>query len=191
MTRSGVFATMSIMDTSLTMTPPTEQDQTAVDRYVALAVRGLVPMFDQDRQLFCYSLKKNSQGLPQEGMAQEGISPRYTMMTLMGLHRLEEAGGVSPIEIDIDRVLQSMLANLDWVQDIGDVGVLLWTCALIAPDRLADVAKRIDLDTALLRYRSAKRGVTMELAWFLTGLSNWALACPDQQPRLRDLACQT
>ena len=175
---------MSITDASLTMTPPTEQDQATVDRYVALAVRGLVPMFDQKRQLFCYSLKKYSLGI-----AQEGISPRYTMMTLMGLHRLEAAGGVSPIAID--QVLQGMLANLDWVQDIGDLGVLLWTCAQIAPDRLADVAKRIDLDTALMRYRSAKRGVTMELAWFLTGLSNWALACPDQQPRLRDLAFQT
>src|SRR5271168_2611807 len=104
-------------------------------------------MFDQERQLFCYSLKKTTQG-----MAQEGISPRYTMMTLMGLHRLEEAGGVSPIEIDIDRVLQGMLAKLDWIEDIGDLGVLLWTCAQIAPDRLAEVEGRIDLDTALLRY---------------------------------------
>ena len=31
----------------------------------------------------------------------------------------------------------------------------------------------------------------MELAWFLTGLSNWALACPEKQSRLRDLAFQT
>jgi len=43
----------------------------------------------------------------------------------------------------------------------------------------------------LARYPSAKRGVTMELAWFLTGLSNWALACPEKQSRLKDLAFQT
>ena len=31
----------------------------------------------------------------------------------------------------------------------------------------------------------------MELAWFLTGLSNWALACPEKLLRLRDLASET
>ena len=107
----------------------------------------------------------------------------------MGLHRLEEAGGASPIETK--PVLQALLASLDWVKDVGDLGVLLWMCALMAPERLSELEGRIDLQTALLRYPSAKRGVTMELAWFLTGLSNWALACPDKQPRLNDLAFQT
>jgi hypothetical protein len=111
------------------------------------------------------------------------------MMTLMGLHRLEEAGGTSPIEIA--PVLKALLANLDWVQDIGDLGVLLWTCALVAPERLAEIEGRIDLEAALGRYRSAKRGVTMELAWFLTGLSNWALVCPEKLAGLRGLALQT
>lgn len=161
-----------------------EETQTAVQRFVALAIRGLVPMFDRQKKLFCYSLKKT-----ERGMVQEGLSPRYTMMTLLGLHRLEEAGGISPIEIM--PVLQALLANLDWVTDIGDLGVLQWTCALLAPERLADLEGHVDLETTLSRYPSAKRGVTMELAWFLTGLSNWALACPDKQPRLKDLAFQT
>ena len=56
-----------------------QEAQGTVRRLVDLATRGLVPMFDQRRQLFCYSLKKSAQG-----MVQEGISPRYTMMTLMG-----------------------------------------------------------------------------------------------------------
>ena len=158
--------------------------QATVQRFVALATRGLVPMFDQQKQLFCYTLKKT-----EHGMEPEGVSERYTMMTLMGLHRLEQAGGVSPIEIN--SVLRTLLDNLDWVKDIGDLGVLLWMCALVAPDRLAELEGRIDLDTALVRYRGAKRGVTMELAWFLTGLSNWALACPESLPRLRELAFKT
>jgi hypothetical protein len=168
---------------SLTVPQPDEV-QATVQRSVVLATRGLVPMFDEQTQLFCYSLKKT-----EGGMVQEGLSPRYTMMTLMGLHRVEEAGGVSPIEIK--PVLQALLANLDWVKDIGDLGVLLWMCALMAPERLTELEARIDLGTALVRYPSAKRGVTMELAWFLTGLSNWALACPEKQPRLKDLAFQT
>ena len=164
--------------------PPACEAQATVQRFVALALRGLVPMFDQEKQLFCYSLKKTERGL-----VREGLSPRYTMMTLMGLHRVEEAGGVSSIEIK--PALEALLANLEWVKDIGDLGVLLWTCALIAPERLAELEGRIELETALARYPSAKRGVTMELAWFLTGLSNWALACPEKQSRLKDLAFQT
>jgi hypothetical protein len=163
---------------------PSDDMQATVRRFIGLATRGLVPMFDQQRQLFCYSLKKTSQG-----MVQEGISPRYTMMTLMGLHRLEQAGYVSPIEIK--PVLDRLLADLNWIKDIGDLGVLLWTCALIAPERMDELEGRIELETALTRYPSAQRGVTMELAWFLTGLSNWALAIPDQQPRLRNLALKT
>jgi len=163
---------------------PLREAQATIDRFVALAVRGLVPMFDPQKQLFCYSLKKT-----EAGMVREGLSPRYTMMTLMGLHRLEEAGGTSPIAIQ--PVLQGLLKNLDWLEDIGDLGVLLWTCALLAPERLAELEGRIALETALTRYRRAQRGVTMELAWFLTGLSNWALACPEKQPRLRALAFQT
>jgi len=164
--------------------PQSEEAQTIIQRFVALAVRGLVPMFDEQKQLFCYSLKKTN-----DGMVREGLSPRYTMMTLMGLHRLEEAGGTSPIEIKT--VLQALLANLDWVQDIGDLGVLLWMCAVVAPERLAKLESRIELETALARYRSAKRGVTMELAWFLTGLSNWALVCPEKRSGLRSVAFQT
>ncbi|MGP0020235.1 MAG: hypothetical protein ACLPHP_16815 [Candidatus Sulfotelmatobacter sp.] len=171
-------------DASSLKAPQLDEPQTTIRRFVDLAVRGLVPMFDQQKQLFCYSLKKTN-----DGMVQEGLSPRYTMMTLMGLHRLEEAGGTSPIEIA--PVLKALLANLDWVQDIGDLGVLLWTCALVAPERLAEIEGRIELETALLRYRSAKRGVTMELAWFLTGLSNWSLVCPEKLVGLRGLALQT
>ena len=169
---------------SISPAPPSDQAQATVQRFVRLAARGLAPMFDPQRQLFCYSLKKAGQG-----MVREGFSPRYTMMTLMGLHRLEEAGGESAI--DIQSALRALLSNLDWIKDIGDLGVLLWTCALVAPERLRELEGRIELDTALLRYRSAKRGVTMELAWFLTGLSNWALACPEKLPRLRNLAFRT
>ena len=164
--------------------PPADAAQPTVQRFVALALRGLVPMFDARTQLFCYSLKKT-----ERGMVQEGLSPRYTMMTLMGLNRVEQAGGESSIAIR--PALDALLKNLDWVKDIGDLGVLLWTCALIAPERLGEIESRIELDSALTRYSSAKRGVTMELAWFLTGLSNWVLACPEKQSRLGDLAFQT
>ena len=99
------------------MIQPADGAQATLQRFVALALRGLVPMFDQQKQLFCYSLKKT-----ERGMVREGLSPRYTMMTLMGLQRVEEAGGVSSIEIDPS--IEALCANLDWVKDIGDLGVL-------------------------------------------------------------------
>ena len=91
-----------------------------VERLTALAANGLPSMFDEKKQLFCYKLKKTDQG-----MVREGISHRYTMMTLMGLKRLEESGVASPIAIG--PVLDKLMENLDWVNNIGDLGVLLWT----------------------------------------------------------------
>jgi hypothetical protein len=146
---------------------PSQQDQSTVRRFISLAVRGLVPMFDQQRQLFYFSLKKTS-----DGMMPDGISHRYTMMTLMGLHRLELGGGTLPF--DREPILRALFQDLEWVNNIGDLGVLLWMCAVVCPERLAEVERRLQPLTALTRYRGVKRGITMEVAWFLTGLSYWA-----------------
>jgi hypothetical protein len=163
---------------------PADHVLATVQRLVGLATRGLVPMYAPNRRLFCYTLKKTEQG-----MAREGISQRYSMMTLMGLHRLEIAGGKSPIEIG--PVLDGLLSKLDWIEDIGDLGVLLWTCAQLAPERLHEVERRVDLKNALVRYRGAKQGVTMELAWFLTGLAYWGLADASKLSELRGLSFET
>ncbi len=141
-------------------------------------------MFDASRQLFCHKLRKTGRGL-----VQEGISQRYTMMTLLGLHRYEQAGGISPIATE--PVLNTLLAELGWIEDIGDLGVLLWLCGVIAPDRLAKIEKQIPIAQALSTYPAARKGVTMELAWFLTGLSYWALAFPNQRPQLEGVALAT
>lgn len=173
-----------MIDARTVLSPPSSQSPATVDRIVKLAVEGLTPMFDTSRQLFCYKLKKTDQGL-----IQEGISHRYTMMTLLGLHRYEQAGGTSPLATEL--VLNTLLADLSWIQDIGDLGVLLWLCGAVAPDRLAKLEKQLPIADALSAYPSAKRGVTMELAWFLTGLSYWELAFPHQLPQLESLAFAT
>jgi len=155
-----------------------------IERLNELAVDGLVSMFDRERQLFCFKLKKT-----EHGMVREGISRRYTMMTLMGLKRLEETGATSPIAIG--PVLEGLLANLDWVDNIGDLGVLLWLCAIVAPQRLAEVERRMDVANALVHSRHARQGHTMELAWFLTGLSHAKLACPEKKPDHKEPAIET
>lgn len=160
-----------------------ENVHATVKRFIALAVRGLVPMFDKERKRFCYRLKRTTRGV-----VREGDSPRYTLITLMGLHKLEKAGTPSPIACK--PVLESLLCDLSWVDNVGDFGLLLWACALIMPERLAQVERQISPATAL-RYRDAQDVRTMELAWFLTGLSYWASAYPEKIPQLREVAQET
>lgn len=155
-----------------------------ITRLNTLATNGLVSMFDHEKQLFCFTLRKTEQG-----MVRQGISRRYTMMTLMGLKRLEEAGVTSPIAIE--PVLDGLLAKLDWVDNIGDLGVLLWLCALVAPGRLTEVERHLDVAHALAHSRHARQGRTMELAWFLTGLSHGKLAHPEKAQDMKNVATET
>ena len=182
MNRSGALATMN--DTAILATTTASDDRAVVSRLIALATRGLFPMFDPRHQLFCYKLKKNN-----EILVREGLSHRYTMMTLMGLHRLKQAGTVSPF--DCTRILQNLVSDLRWVDNLGDLGVLLWLWGVMCPERLPDVERRLDIKTALQRFGGSKQAVTMELAWFLTGISYYALAHPEKLSQLQPLAFET
>ena len=157
--------------------------QRSVQNLVALAVRGLPAMFDSRSQMFCHKLKKTDSGL-----VQEGISPRYTIMTLMGLHRLEQSGTRSPV--DMQPILEGLLANTDWVQNIGDAGLMLWLAAQVAPDRLGELAGRLQIPTALTRFADVREGTTMNLAWFLTGVSYYSQVS-DEGKKLSGIARET
>jgi hypothetical protein len=161
-----------------------DEAQRIVHHLSALAVDGLVHMFDFNEQLFCQRVKETDRG-----WIREGISRRYTVIALLGLHRLEASGGSSPIEIGA--VLDRLLIDTKWVDNIGDLGLLLWLCALVAPGRVAELECRMAVRTALDRYPDAVQGHTMELAWFLAGLSHGALACPEKTWDLREVAVET
>jgi hypothetical protein len=132
---------------------------------VTLAARGLKQMYEPQQGLFCFKLKRSP-----KGMVREGVSHRYTVMTLLGLHRLERTGTRSPI--DINAVLERLTVDTKWICNIGDLGLLLWLCALVAPDRLRGLAAKTETRQALRQYRDAQQCSTMELAWFLSGLSH-------------------
>ena len=161
-----------------------EQIRQTIHRLIGLSVAGLVPMFDPKQQLFVYKLKQTPKGL-----VQEGLSQRYTVITLMGLHKLEQSGQNSPIEIE--PVFKALLAKTEWIDNAGDLGLLLWLTALMAPDRLSELAHKFNVKTALSRFRDAKQGRTMELAWFLAGLSHGSIARPGWIPEAKDLAVET
>jgi len=146
-----------------------------------LSVKGLAPMFDEQSQLFCHRLVRTEKGLKREG-----LSPRYTLMTLLGLHRGEKFGLRNPF--NSEAILNGLLKERRWLDNIGDLGLLLWTCALLAPERYAEVYRDLNAAAAMDYYRDARDGHTMEMSWFLAGLAHGALAGQKTFPGLANLA---
>jgi hypothetical protein len=141
-------------------------------------------MFDPDKQLFCYRLRRT-----REGLVREGVSRRYTTMALLGLQAIQKTG--VPCPFDTDAVFRSCADDTQWIRGIGDLGLLIWLTAECAPERLDDLFQRVDLENSLERFADARKGRTMELAWFLTGLCHATMASPKQPWPLGDLAVDT
>jgi hypothetical protein len=146
-----------------------------------LAISGLWRMLDPASRLFCHRMVKAPNGL-----IREGVSMRYSAIALLGLNRLKSSG--KKISIAIQPILDALLQNAGWMDNIGDVGLMLWVLAEIAPDRLQGFYETMNLEQALDRHPGMQGGRTMELAWFLTGLSCAAIARREELPGMMDLA---
>lgn len=151
---------------------------------IQIAVNGLAKMFDEGKGLFCYAVRRTDNGL-----CNEGVSMRYTIISLLGLHRFELQGGRSPI--DIESRLACLLENVDAIDNLGDIGLLIWLCALVSPDRLEKLFSNPSIRQSLDKYPDARLGKTTELAWFLAGLSHSALAQGQSAGDRGDLSIQT
>lgn len=149
-----------------------------------LALEGLMPMFDIETNLFCYRRKKTA-----AGMVNEGVSHRYTAITLLGLLEAEASGMRSPI--GWQGVLEGLLASLDWVEGAGDLGLLLWLCAAADPKYVKRLCHSVDIPNAFHRFSDARMGKTTELAWFLTGTAYAALKGQGYREGFREIARQT
>jgi hypothetical protein len=171
----------SMQHHSAQQSAPTTSD---VQDLLRFAAAGLVAMFDKDKQLFCHRLLTTKQGLIREGM-----SPRYTVMTLLGLKELELAGGDLPL--DIRSIYTSFVRDTKWIQGIGDMGLLIWLVAAFNPDHLNGFLHALNYETALDRFSDAREHHTMELAWFLSGLAHAAEACPKLVGALTEVAMKT
>jgi len=149
-----------------------------------LAAAGLVRMFDPEKQIFCETYLRT-----ENGMKREGVSHRYTMMTLLGLARYERFGHRSPIAIA--PVFDALVHDITWINTAGDLGLLIWSCAELSPERLPELYKRIDARGALARFGDGRRGSTFELAWYLTGLASCYLAGHSDLPGLSEQTAAT
>jgi hypothetical protein len=148
---------------------------------MTLAIEGLVPMFDAGTQLFCYRLRQGDAGL-----IRDRLSLRYTIMTLLGLNRSEMAGITSaiPVKATVNR----LLADTGWINNVGDLGLMLWLCAVACPERLSEMSAAWDVRNALVRFGEARYKRTTELAWFLAGLAHMSLVSRDGSLAAPDLA---
>ncbi len=122
-------------------------------------------------------------------MIREGLSHRYTLMTLLGLYRAQTAGYQSPIEIE--PVLDSLLTNLEWITSAGDLGLCLWSLLRNMSPYIGKRFLTIDLSSAIERYSDTSERRTMELAWFLSGLSHMRLAKVQNSSDYTGLAFKT
>ncbi len=156
----------------------------AISDLVQFAARSLPVMFDSGTGLFCYALRNSGQGWDRVGQ-----SPRYTMMTLLGLQKYK-ATGAKP-RFDLDAILTGLLSSTAWVDNLGDLGLLLWTCALLRPCAVEELCDRLNVKSALARFSEAGRGSTMELSWFLAGVCHSALAGAADDELLSSLAFET
>jgi hypothetical protein len=141
-------------------------------------------MFDADKQLFCHRLLRT-----EHGIVREGLSPRYTIMTLLGLRELELAGMDSPF--DTQAIYASFLRDTNWIQGIGDLGLLIWLTAAFNPDQLGGLFSTFNCEAALDRNSDGQEARTMELAWFLSGLAHAAESTPKLVSTLTDLSLET
>jgi hypothetical protein len=151
---------------------------------IDLAAKGLVPMFEARRNLFCSRMVRTNRGL-----IRRGVSHRYTIISLLGFHQMGASGLVPPFQIA--PVIDVLLQDTTWLDNLGDVGLLLWLCALASPDRLKDLCSRHALGPALDRYRDGRERRTMELSWFLSGLSHAAVARPELRENLAGVVFAT
>ena len=81
-------------------------DEVRIRALNTLSIKGLAPMFDDRSKLFCNRLVRTKNGLEREG-----LSPRYTLMTLMGLHRGEKFGLRNPF--DSQAILRWLIEGQD------------------------------------------------------------------------------
>ena len=182
------MSTRAPLNSQVSPVPATSQAHGApscnVPELISLATRGLVAMFDADKQLFCHRLQRTALGI-----VREGLSPRYTIMTLLGLRELELAGRDS--SFDTQAIYRSVVRDTSWIQGIGDFGLLIWLTATFDPDQLGRLFSKFDCETALDRYSDAREARTMELAWFMAGLAHAAETSPKLLSALTDLSVET
>ncbi len=134
-----------------------------VDALCRMSLRGLSRMYSKRDRLFVFRVRRASGGI-----VQEGLSPRYTAITLLGLAGLPDHL-VSTVTGPHSRheVCGRLLEHIAHSENLGDVALTLWAAGLTRHENMGAAAVRL----GALRPLTDPQPV-VELAWLLTALSD-------------------
>ena len=149
-----------------------------------IAVKALVSLFDGKELLFSRRIT-----LREGGFRREAASQRRTVIALLGLKCLSDSDQQQPF--DLASIENSVFQDKSWIEGVGDLGVLVQFAAKYNPNRLALLADRFDLATALGSFPDGREARTAGLSCFLAGISHAKLSSPDSLPDLTDAAVDT
>jgi hypothetical protein len=126
-----------------------------------MCVRALRRMYDKELNLFCFTMRRGP-----NGEQPEGVSHRYTAITLIGLAaQYEDLSEQIMGEGGKDASYRQLLGDVPHMTSLGDVALSLW--AAVASQR-PETEKVYE---SLLRFDPALAPhPTVEIAWALTAL---------------------
>jgi len=147
----------------------------------SLALQSLISLYGEKERLFSHCIT-----LADREFHKDRPSPKRTVIALLGLHRLEESGGITPF--DSAAIREAVLNDKSWVNGVEELGLLTWFVALCAPNLMESLLDEFDFEKAIAVYPDGRQAQTKALAWFLAGISHARLACPDMPADLTDVA---
>ncbi len=134
-----------------------------INTLLNISLKAIEEMFNEEDLTF-YSKRKEIRNK----VVNRGESQRYNLIALLGLYKASVHG--LETKIDLDKVIGQQITYVQKYKSIGDIGLLLWLVSLSNPEKLVQILPKINFNTILNDYKDAKRQLTTELSWFLTGL---------------------
>jgi hypothetical protein len=132
-----------------------------MDYLRGFACRGLARMYRPDQQLSVFRLRRQGRQI-----VDEGLSRRYTAITLIGLANESAANrGVILSGAEPRSVIARICSDIGRVHNLGDTALTLWAASANGFDDCASIRKRIN-ELGLI----ASAHSTVELAWALAAL---------------------
>lgn len=127
-----------------------------------LAVSSLTRMYRADQQRFVFCLRRKP-----EGVVSEGLSFRYTAITLIGLAEEDEDTATSIMAGHSPRkVAQSLLDSVATVENLGDVALTLWAARAVGVED-----RRVAWERLAALHPESGTPYTVEMSWALAALS--------------------
>ena len=156
----ATIETMPSVDTRTTARGRVTAHATLLSRLKDLSISGLPKMYSPADGLYVFRVRPNG-----DGLAQEGLSRRYSAITLLGLANHPDAADATLGSAGVQTLCSRLLRDVDSVENLGDVALTLWA---------ARALNHPGIDAALNRLRVldpvGRSHPTVEVAWSLAAL---------------------